>query len=188
MEAQSKSGSDKRWIFIIIVAILAAAAVAIVLILTGRKSEGEGTPQNVSPALGANGMPVLQYATGVTALDEDSLQAAVDEMFEQARNGFTTEFKNDAYSADGQTFECYIGNSNLNAYDMFFQISDDAGEQLFLSGILPVGTALREITLDRTLEPGTHTLPVVYTQVEGDLEDMTIVGQVAITMDFIVSG
>ena len=186
METQSKPGGDKRWIAI--VAILALAAVAIVFLITQRGS-GEQQQQNVSPAIGENGMPVLQYATGVTALDQDSLQAAVDEMFEAAaRPGFTTEFKNEAYSSDGQTFECYIGNSNLNAYDMFFQINDEAGDQLFLSGILPVGTALREITLDRALEPGTHTLPVVYTQVEGDLEDMVIVGQVAITIDFYVNG
>lgn len=181
METQSKSGTDKRWL-IIIVAIIAAAAVAIVLIVTGR---GPAETKNVSAALDANGMPVLGYATGVTALDEDSLQAAVDEMAAgMAKGYFTTEFKNDAYSTDGQTFECYIGNSNLNAYDMFFQILDEADEQLFLSGILPVSTALREITLDRVLDPGVHTVTVVYTQVEGELEDMTIVGQVGVTMNF----
>lgn len=186
METQSKSGSDKRWI-IIIVAIIAVAAVAITLIITMRGGQQQ---QNVSAATDANGMPVLQYASGVTALDEDSLQAAVDEMFaDAARPGFTTEFKNDAYSSDGQTFECYIGNSNLNAYDMFFQIfaDDDASDQLFLSGIMPTGTAFREITLDHPLDPGIHTVNVVYTQVDGGLEDMTIVGQVTITMDFHVT-
>ena len=60
--------------------------------------------------------------------------------------------------------------------------------QLFLSGLLPSGTAYREITLDHPLERGAHRVNVVYTQVEGDLDDLTLVDQVVVTMDFTVAG
>ena len=184
-ENEKKSGFDKRWL-IAILALLITFAVTVV--------NGIGkttTPQSVSSATWGNNVPALAYAEGVTALDEDSLQAAVEEMLAKASMpGFTTEYKNDAHSTDGQTFECYIGNSDLNAYDMYIQIFADEGatDQLFLSGLVRPGAAFRSITLDHPLDPGTHSVYVVYTQVEGeDLENMSIVGQVTITMDFVVA-
>ena len=132
----------------------------------------------------------IGYATeGVTATeDEDALQAAVDEMLEKAKEGnIALEFKNVATSNDGVNFNIYLANSELNSYDMFIAIYGDntLQDQLFLSGLLRPGTAFRTITLDHALEPGTHTVYVVHTQMEEDLE--TIHAQVVITMEFVVT-
>ena len=132
----------------------------------------------------------IGYATeGVTATeDEDALQKAVDEMYKKAAEGSVAlEFKNTAISKDGVNFELYLANSESNSYDMFLAIYSDAAltDQLFLSGLLRPGTAFSTITLDHALESGTHTVYVVHTQVEEDLE--TIHAQVVITMEFIVT-
>lgn len=132
----------------------------------------------------------IGYATeGVTAVeDEDAFQKAVDEMYRKAEEGtMALEFKNTAISKDGVNFDLYLANSDSNSYDMFIAIYSDNAltDQLFLSGLLRPGTAFSTITLDHALEPGTHTVYVVHTQVEEDLN--TIHAQVVITMEFIVT-
>ena len=172
-EAVSKPASNKRLAIICgtIVAVVGIGAAALVL-------------SNRANAPGPEIEP-LGYAEGVIALDEDSLQAAVDAMIGDGE--FATEYKGTAASTDGKNFTCYIGNSALNKYDMYFQIFADGGltDQLFLSKLLRPGTALDSISLDHALEPGSHTVYVVYTQVKEDLA--TIQGQVTITMDFVVA-
>ena len=132
----------------------------------------------------------IGYATeGVTATeDQNSLQAAVDDMMKKAEDGkMALEFQNTAYSDDGVNFSLYLANSEKNSYDMFIAIyaDEDFTDQLFLSQLLRPGTAFRTLTLDHALEPGTHTVYVVHTQVEEDLN--TIHAQVIITMEFVVS-
>lgn len=182
MGTESKSGSNSRMIIIlVIVLIVVAGAVAIVFMLT-RGSGDSGETVDVAQESTSK----IGYAEGVVALDEESLQAAVDAAAEKSRNSFTTDYRNDAYSTDGETFSCHIGNSALNAYDMYIQIfaDDEYTDQLFLSKLVRPGTAFEEITLDHPLDPGVHRVYVVYTQVD---EEESIAGQSAITMDFHVT-
>lgn len=137
----------------------------------------------------SGGIPKLKYATeGVTYIDdENALQKAVDEMMEKAKEGtIALEYKNDAVSTNGTDFSCYIANSAKNEYDMFITIYADSTltDQLFLSELLRPGNAFESLTLERSLEPGTHRVYVFYTQVEDDWE--TIHAQTAVTMDFTV--
>lgn len=176
---EEKSQSKQRWLIPALLAVVILLLVA-VLVFVMTRSGGED--------ISDNGMPKLAYAEGVVGVDQDSLQQAVNEMYAKAAEGnFVTEYRNDATSTDGQTFDCYIGNSSLNNYDMYIQIfADDAlSDQLYLSGLLRPGTVFKEVTLDQTLEAGTHRVYVVFTQVEEDLK--TIHGQVTLTMDFTVT-
>lgn len=177
VEAKSETKSNSNKIVILIaVLIVAVAGVVIAHILTSRDFEPEGEA-DVAPKIG--------YAEGVVAVDDDSLQAAVDALAGKGR--FITEYKNNAMSTDGRTFACYVGNSALNTYDMYIQMFADAEltDQLFLSELLRPGTVFKEITLDHDLEPGSHTVYVVFTQVQDD--QATVEGQSAVTMDFTVT-
>ena len=133
--------------------------------------------------------PTLSYETeGVTIVDDrDALQKAVDEMVSKVEEGaIALKYKQKAYSSDGKTFSCSIANSDRNTYDMFIGIYSDATltEQLFLSGLIRPGEKFESLTLDKTLEPGTHSLVVAFTQVEADLQTMH--SQTFVTVDFIV--
>ncbi len=137
--------------------------------------------------------PVIGYSTEAKVmLDEDSLQAAVDEAMENAKNGMVAlEYQNDAFSEDGKTFSCYIANASSNLYDMFLAIYADAGytDQIFLSGLVAPGSGFEEITLDRALDPGDHTVYVAVTQVETDGEtgEQVMKNQVMHTIEFHVA-
>jgi hypothetical protein len=122
-------------------------------------------------------------------LDQDSLQAAIDEAMENAKKGnISLLYKDNAYSDDGSTFSCYIVNSAANAYDMFLTIYADSAmtDELYLSKLVPPGSGFEEITLEHPLDKGDHEVYVALTQVETDEETgaQTIRNQVVHTMDF----
>lgn len=125
----------------------------------------------------------LKYATkGTMVLDAPN--GIYDEI---PANAIALEFRNDAYSKDGQTFSCYLGNSALNSYDMFValytttEMNDE--DLIYLSDLVPPGSGFEEITLDRPLEEGDHRLTVAFTQVE-DAATNTAHAQTLFTMDF----
>ncbi len=159
---ETKKPAGQRWIIILLAAliVLLVAVLAVVLGRGGLQSfNDEQTPK-------------IGYATEAKVmLDEDSLQAAIDEAMENAKNGMVAlQYQNDAFSEDGKTFSCMIANAASNLYDMFLTIyADDAlTDQLFLSALVPPGSGFEEITLDHALDPGDHLVYVVVTQVETD--------------------
>lgn len=193
---------SRRWL----IPVLALAAVVLVGVgvgvgiaagraaAGGQGQGGEGQTSYTRPTVGEDGR--VGYATtGVVTTDEKTLQDVIDEMYEKASEpGVALEYKNMAFSKDGQNFECYIGNSEDNVYDMFITIYADQAltDELFLSELLRPGTRFENITLSRKLEPGEHTAYVVYTQVE-DEEDkekevmiQSIHAQVATTITLVV--
>lgn len=181
-EPKQKRVSPLVLVLIIIIVLLAAAAVVLVMGKLGGDS-----PAVESLEDGA--VPLLGYEEGLTALDEDTLQKAVDEMHAKtAEGGIPLEYQNEAYSTDGEKVECYIANPTKGSYDIYIQIFSDVEytNQLYLSKLIPPGKALREIQLEKKLEKGTHRVYVVYTQVEDD--HATAHQQVSVTMDFVVEG
>lgn len=121
----------------------------------------------------------LKYAAeGVMILEDDG--GIYDEL---EPNAIALEFKNDAFSNDGKTFACYLGNSALNEYDMYVAIYSDAEltDLLYMSGLVPPGSGFKEITLDKELEEGDHRVYIAFTQM---LDPDTIHAQTVYTMDF----
>lgn len=177
--------------------LVAVCAVLVTLSLSGcvfnlgnifnrDKDDGDTNP----PPVGA-----LSWATeGVTVVTApEDLNERVDAMLENAsQEGISVEYKNEAFSTDGETFECYIGNPLKSAYPMYITIYADTTfqEELFISGLLKPGQAFNKVTMSRVLEEGTHVLPICYTQVyephtEGnDTDDFTIRAQTVITLNF----
>ena len=121
-------------------------------------------------------------------LDQDSLQAAVDEAQRNAREGLVAlQYQNDAFSTDGETFSCHIANAPTNLYDMFLTIYADPEmtDQVFLSELVPPGSGFTEITLDHALEQGDTTVYVAVTQVATNEDGEQVVkNQVMHTIEF----
>lgn len=128
--------------------------------------------------------PRIGYAADATMANSgNELQEIADRVAQD--KGITLEYSNTAISLDGQTVTCYVANAIENAYDMYFGVYFDSAyeEELYLSQLLRPGTALREITLSRVLEPGKYQIYVVETQV-GEIDGVqTIMSQVAHTID-----
>lgn len=183
--SETKGLSTPSRKIIIVGAVVIAILLVVVLILVLWRAQG-GTVEDGST-------PKISYASDAKVmLDQDSLQAAMDEAMENARNSNVgLRYKNNAYSSDGVNFECFIVNSSSNIYDMFLTIYADAelSDQIFLSGLVRPGSGFEEITLDHALEAGDHTVYVALTQVDTDGEtgEQVIKNQVMHTMEFHVT-
>lgn len=136
----------------------------------------------------------IGYASNVVTTDPETLREQVEEMYRKAAEpGVALQYKNAAFSKDGKTFECFIGNSAENTYDMFITIYADPEmtDILYLSELLPPGSRFEEITLERELEPGTYDAYLVHTQVKDNEEDASklqvIQAQIATTLTLVVA-
>ena len=182
MDAQPKKRlSPLTLVLIIIIVLLLAVAAFLAVSKFGGKEPGTESLGDASP-------PLIGYEEGVTVVDDaDALQKAVNDMYSKAaEGGVPISFRNDAVSEDGTKVQCYIANPADATYDVFITIFADAEltDQIYLSGLIPPGKALQEITLDHKLDSGSHVVYVAYTQVDDD--HATIRGQAIITMDFSV--
>lgn len=145
------------------------------------------TNQNNAPAeptQAVAGQPTLSYATGVTVVDEDSMQNAVEEAINKMGQ-IAVSYQGQAFSENGKDFSCYIANSKANEYDMYIGIYESGKEAdptvppLFLSGLIKPGEAFETITLTRTLDPGTYDCTLSMTLVDDDhqtLKGQTLLG------------
>lgn len=167
-----------------------AAAVAVAGVSVGATAFIMSKNSPAQPAVDTSSLAIPYAAEATVMLDENSLQAMMDEAMANAeRNYVGLRYQNIATSKDGVNFSCFIMNSGSNKFDMFLTICADPEmtDQLYLSGLVPPGSGFEEITLNRPLEHGLHTVYVAVTQVEVDEHgEQTIVNQVIHTMDFVV--
>lgn len=181
MEPNTQQPVKKNWLVPALLAVVILLLAAVIFLMKPGAEPAEPEDSDSTPKIG--------YQEGVTVVeDPEALQRAVDEMYAKAlETGVALEYKNDAKSTDGENFSCYIANSVDNKYDMYIQIFADQEltDQLLLTGLIRPGSALDNITLDHSLDSGSHRVYVAFTQVEEDLE--TIHAQVLVTMDFTVA-
>lgn len=183
--SDSNKGKNKLLIIIIILLIIIIVGGGIFFILSQRdKGDDSKEPEPTATVSG----PKIGYETNVITSNKDDLQEAVDEMLKKAKEGnIALEFKNIATSSDGENFSCYLANSEQNNYDCYYALYEDAKyeKELFLTGLIPVGSAIDNFKINKKLDKGTYDMVLVLTQVEDDHE--TIHGQVSFTLTLSVN-
>lgn len=81
--------------------------------------------------------------------------------------------------------KAYIENVPANKYCMQVTIAEDAtGDVLYKSGILKPNSYIEDITLERTLEPGTHEATATFTAIDPDT--LEAVGETAAQIALVV--
>lgn len=126
----------------------------------------------------------IPYAEGVVIMEDKDIP--------QVEKGkIALRYKYQARSNDGINFSGMLGNDASNSYDLYFDIYADAElkDQIYLSGLVPPGSAIKEFQLKHELPEGTTTAYVSFNQVETDEEgQQALVSQTLVTVDFIVGG
>lgn len=175
-QANEKKRSKKLMlcIFLIVVLCIAIGGGMFYLISTGRLS------------LKNSGKDGLAYEANVITEDEDALQDAVDALYKQAKEGqMVLQMQTQASSVDGLNFTCSLANAKENRYDMFMVLYlDETQEEIYRSGLIPLGGKIVEFTTTKQLEPGNYEATLVFNQVEEDRE--TIHAQVNVGLQLIV--
>lgn len=172
---QGKSRLKKKFAVLFLVIILLAGIAAVIGIGLLSRKEGRTSSDGI-----------MEYEANIIVDDAKTLQDAVDEMYRKAKEGYMTlQMQTEAYSEDGREFTCYLANAAENSYDMFMVFyRDDTQEEIYRTGLIPIGARIEEFTLEEALEPGNHEITIVYNQVEEDRE--TIHAQVNVGLTLIV--
>jgi hypothetical protein len=188
---KEKNNNKRLWIILIIVVILLIAVIAVLAVVLFNKNSDNGNSgnsnQNIAEESSGATSGVIGYETSAVATDQETLQELYDRMVEQAKEGtMALEMQTEAHSSNGKDFTCYIANAYNNRYDMFVVIYDDETQQeLYRSGLIPLGSRIESFISNIKLEPGTHVGTIVYNQVEDD--HATIHAQVNIGLNLVVN-
>lgn len=180
--AEKKNNKQLLIIIIIIAAVLIIAGLVTVIVLLLNKDE---KPNQVDQPTGG----LINYQPGVIAVDADDFQAKFDEAVKEMENSsIGLIFNNYAYSDDGVHFKCYLGNSEVNNKDLYFNIYTDLSfsKQVLLTGLIPPGSGIDTFESEIKFEPGTHEAILVLTKVDDD--HSTIIGQTNVQLTLYVKG
>ncbi len=172
MDNESKATPQKKNIVIIILVIIILALVAggVAFYIISNKKSDDDTGNK------------LGYESNLVT-DEDGLQKAVDDMVKKAEEGnMSLEYKNIATSSDGENFSCYIMNSVENSYDMYLSIYEDSDfkDEIMLTELIPVGSGIDTFKTSKKFDSGSHSVVLVFTQVEDD--HSTIHAQISVEL------
>ncbi len=105
-----------------------------------------------------------------TVIDEDSANNVMDQMREEVAEGmFECQMSMTWTFANGkaESQNAYVANSINNTHPICFDVyMRDTEELLYASPVLPVGTELRNIKLDKELPAGNYQATVMYKLLE----------------------
>lgn len=171
LDTLKKSDEEKKKLLI---TIIIAAAVIVLLsgLVVGILIENASNSDNPSDTLKYLEDGKLKYDDGAVVLDRDS-QQGISELYQKIEDGYISlAHKNQAYSADGESFECYINNNADNKYDIYVTVynNQSAEEMLYISGLIPPGSGIDHFKSEVKLGSGAYDALLVITQVEEDHE------------------
>lgn len=114
--------------------------------------------------------PVTQVGSYV--IDENNLEEVMGEMQEKLETGLFEVSMNTTWNftaGNPTSSDAYIANSASNTKSIVFEVVlDDTGESIYKSTIIPVGSALKELTFDKALENGRYNATCTYTLINDD--------------------
>ena len=165
VEAKKKGG--KIVLFICIVIILALIGVVIYL-LTNKDGEEQGR-RNV-------------------VVNEDNVDEIIEQMQDSDRvaDGYYEMTMNSTWYFENGTAaseNAYVENTVANTNAVYFDIMrSDTEETIFESPVIPVGSHMEQITLDKALDAGTYDCVLIYHLMDEEYENEVSTVRVSLTI------
>jgi hypothetical protein len=152
----------------VIVKILLAVFIIIILGLgcyAGfRLFSGEKSSDSTENAVKRNYV-VLADAAAIPSVDEEAVNSASS--YDVKMNSEWTFANGSAYSEDA-----FVENPSTNLNSVYFDIKVNGYEEpVFTSPVLPVGSHIENITLDKALKAGTYKCTLIYLLLSMDGKD-----------------
>lgn len=156
--------------------VVLAALVACIVLLVTRRGESLDVSDRSMVSRGEGTAAVLERGF----VDTENADDIVLEMEEKVEEGMfecamttTWTFDND----DAESPNAYVANAKGNRYTFYFDVYlDGTDEMIYSSPLLPVGTEIQNIKLEKELPAGEYGATVVYTLVNDEYEEVSAVG------------
>ena len=168
MSVQTNGENQKKkktWLlFLFLFLVIAALAVTVVVLLNKNNNDTIATDTTVSDEATPEKRNIVVNKENVDdlieALSED--ERVQPGNYEVVMN--TTWNFEDGSSASSNA---YVENVETNTNDVYFDILlADTGENIFKSPVLPLGSHLENIKLDKELKKGTYNCIIVYSLID----------------------
>ena len=152
---EEKKDSKLVIILSIILAIVVIALVGVIILLLSKKDakdsiEGREIGGSVR-----------------TVVNQESADSVVEQMRQEVEEGmFACKMSMEWTFEDGasESSDAYVANSENNTHPLFFDVYiDGIDEPVYSSPVLPVGTEVVNIKLDKELDAGDYKATVMYT-------------------------
>lgn len=180
-QSKVKEGGSSRLI-IIIGAVIIVLLIALILILLLRK-----TPESEQAVSNNDSRQVA--GTSRLVLDQESASNIMDEMRQEVEEGmFECNMSMTWTFADGtsESNDAIVVNSENNSYPIYFDVTlNDTNELIYSSPVVPVGSQITNIKLDKALDPGEYKATVMYSLLE-DAESQVVKSQAGFVIKIIV--
>lgn len=157
--------AKKTKITIIILGLVIAvlAAVIIVMVIRGKKDTPAQTPEKPEKRS--------------TLITEDNADEVLQEMAdrEYVEPGYYNVRMNTEWhfsSGDAESEDAYVENSEMNTSDVYFDVvlAEDETQVLYESPIIPVGSSMNKVKLNKKLDAGSHECIMIYHLVDKNQE------------------
>ena len=177
----SKQGSPVRsrgkWITIAVITVLAVALTVCIVLLVLRS----GDTREAQPGLdNSNDHDAPQTVLDRGFVDESNADNIMSELSEKVEEGMFECMMSTSWTfEDGASASpnSYVANVESNLHAIYFDVYIDQTEELIYSSpILPVGSEIRGIKLDKELSAGDYDAIVMYTLVNEAYEEVSTVG------------
>jgi hypothetical protein len=163
-EAKGKKKGTGLLVFFLVV-VIAALAVTVVLLLNKNNEKAENN-LTVSDGATPEKRNVVVNKENVEELIEDlSEEQRVQPGNYEVTMNTTWNFEN----GSSVSSNAYVANSEANTNDVYFDVFlSDTGENILKSPVLPIGSHLEEVKLDKALKKGTYDCVIVYSLIDKD--------------------
>ncbi len=153
--SEEKKNNKAVIIIILLLAVIVLVLVAVIAFLLGRQN----TPASQDTAASSEQIRQVQDSNRIV-LDAQSAQNAVHEMREAVAEGmFECQMSMTWNFPDGKSEspDAYVANSGLNTHPLYFDVYiDNTDELLYSAPVLPIGSSIANIKLDKELPAGTY--------------------------------
>lgn len=160
MENQKETANKGRRRMIIIAFVVLCAALVVCVVLLLQKTK----PKELDRGF----------------VDESNKDTVMEDMGDKVAEGmFECKMTTSWVFEDGKSESpnAYVANVENNLHTIYFDVYEKATEELLYSSpMLPVGTELDNIKLEKELQKGEYDAVVMYTLVDEDNEEVSTVG------------
>lgn len=172
-DEESKKENKNKKIVIIGIIIIALLIICIVLLLMRERESAEEPKRNV----------VVTKDNAENVLDDMLEQEYVEPGYYNASMSTTWHFA----TGDAISEDAYVANTEKNTNDVYFDVflADNEEEAILKSPVLPRGSKLENIALDKPLSAGTYNCVMIYHLVD---EQQNTVSTLRVGFTIIVEG
>jgi hypothetical protein len=161
---ETKGINTQQVVIILGVCVIVAASAVGLIVYLNQPDE--------APAPLADEVLAAEPAADARVITPENVNQITQEVQANVERGMFMTHMNMIWNfADGESpsYDAVMGNSANNTYPLWFTVTlDETGQQVFESGLIPVGTTIAEIKLSEDLAPGSYPSTVTINLVEQD--------------------